>query len=177
MLSGGGSYSVSPYKHPHAFSPLHPSHSADPYRLHSPPRATSPGATSTSNNNLLKDHYDHLLHTFELHSRERLLALRESLTRLHSDLDLDDVIRALREDPSSAHFAHQRMREICDNHIIAEGEKEIQQLRAENLIVREALVKFEQNAAQRQMQANNEEVEARIRGITQKKDRYKAVAG
>jgi hypothetical protein len=42
------------------------------------------------------------------------------------------------------------MREICDNHIIAEGEKEIQQLRAENLIIREGLLKFEQNMAQRQ---------------------------
>jgi hypothetical protein len=75
------------------------------------------------------------------------------------------VIRALREDPSSSHFAHQRMREICDNNLIAEGEKEIQQLRAENLIIREALLKFEQNMSHRQAQVNNEEIEARIKGV------------
>lgn len=80
-------------------------------------------------------------------------------------MDLDDVIRALREDPSSSQFAHQRMREICDNHIIAEGEKEIQQMRAENLIIREALLKFEQNMVQRQAQLNNEEIESRIKGV------------
>ena len=51
----------------------------------------------------------------------------------------------MREDPSSALFAIQRMREVCDNHIISESEREIQVLRAENLLIREALVKFEQN--------------------------------
>ncbi len=117
-MLGNSSYSLSPFKH-QAFTPLHPSHS-DPYtRLHSPSRPVSPGAT-------LRDHYDHLLHAFELHSRERLLSLKESLSRIQSEhFELDDVIRALREDPTSAQFAMQRMREICDNHLIVEGEKEI----------------------------------------------------
>ena len=57
------------------------------------------------------------------------------------------------------------MREICDNHIIAEGEKEIQHLRAENLIIREALLKFEQNMSQRQAHLNNQEIESRIKGV------------
>jgi hypothetical protein len=93
--------------------------------------------------NSVKEHYDAVMHSLELYQRERNLSLREQLTRLQNELDLDDVIRALREDPASAQFAVQRMREICDNHIISEGEREIQVLRAENLLIREALVKFE----------------------------------
>ncbi len=48
-------------------------------------------------------------------------------------------------------------------------------MRAENVLIREALLRFEQNAQTRM--ANGEEAEARVKAIRQKKDRYKAVAG
>jgi hypothetical protein len=91
--------------------------------------------------------------------------LRESLSKLQADLDTDDVIRALREDPSSSHFAHQRMREICDNHIIADGEREIQQLRAENIVLREGMLKVQQSKVNQQAQVKSEEVESQVKNI------------
>ena len=64
--------------------------------------------------------------SFELYQRERLLSLKSGLAKLlNVDLEADEVIRALRDDPNSMGFAYQRMREVVDNALIAENEHQI----------------------------------------------------
>jgi hypothetical protein len=89
----------------------------------------------------VKDYYDQVLNSYELYQRERFLALKQGLAKIFNDLDSDEVIRTLREDPNSAGFAYQRMREVLDNALIAENEQQIQNLRGENLIMKEQLTK------------------------------------
>lgn len=119
-----------------------------------------------------------MLSTYELYQRERFLALKQGLAKLFNDLDSDEVIRTLREDPNSAGFAYQRMREVLDNALIAENEQQIQNLRGENLIMKEQLTKI--NAKCSQLEQENKgkriDIEAKIKGLEQKKDRYKDAA-
>jgi hypothetical protein len=89
----------------------------------------------------VKEHYDQVLSSFELYQRERMLTLKQGLAKLLTDLDADEVIRAMRDDPNTANFAYQRMREVVDNALIAENEQHIQTLRGENLILKEQLSK------------------------------------
>ena len=53
----------------------------------------------------VKEHYDQVLNSYELYQRERLLALKQGLAKILNELDADEVIRTLREDPNSASFA------------------------------------------------------------------------
>ena len=119
-----------------------------------------------------------MLNTYELYQRERFLALKQGLAKIFNDLDSDEVIRTLREDPTSAGFAYQRLREVLDNALIAENEQQIQNLRGENLIMKEQLTKV--NAKCSQLEQENKgkriDIEAKIKGLEQKKDRYKDAA-
>jgi len=70
------------------------------------------------------------------------------------------------------------MREVLDNALIAENEQQIQNLRGENLIMKEQLTKV--NAKCSQLEQENKgkriDIEAKIKGLEQKKDRYKDAA-
>ena len=126
----------------------------------------------------VKDHYDQVLVSFELYQRERLLSLKQGLAKVLNDLSADEVIRALREDPHSAGFAYQRMREVVDNALITENEQQIQILRGENLILKEQLGKVTAKLehAEKDAKAREEKLEAKLKAIDNKKERYKDAA-
>ena len=126
----------------------------------------------------VKDYYDQVLNSYELYQRERFLALKQGLAKIFNDLDSDEVIRTLREDPNSAGFAYQRMREVLDNALIAENEQQIQNLRGENLIMREQLTKVNAKCSQLELEnkGKQNDIDAKIKGLEQKKDRYKDAA-
>jgi hypothetical protein len=126
----------------------------------------------------VKDYYDQVLNSYELYQRERFLALKQGLAKIFNDLDSDEVIRTLREDPNSAGFAYQRMREVLDNALIAENEQQIQNLRGENLIMREQLTKVNAKCSQLELEnkGKRNDIDSKIKGLEQKKDRYKDAA-
>jgi chromosome segregation ATPase len=126
----------------------------------------------------VKDHYDQVLNSFELYQRERLLALKQGLAKILNDLDGDEVIRTLREDPNSASFAYQRMREVLDNALIAENEQQIQTIRGENLILKEQLAKATQKTGQLELEVKclTERHEGKTKALETKKERYKEAA-
>ena len=126
----------------------------------------------------VKDYYDQVLNSYELYQRERFLALKQGLAKIFNDLDSDEVIRTLREDPNSAGFAYQRMREVLDNALIAENEQQIQNLRGENLIMREQLTKVNAKCSQLELEnkGKRNDIDSKIKGLEQKKERYKDAA-
>ena len=75
--------------------------------------------------------------------RQRMLNLREGLSRVQEGFKSDEIIGAMREDPSTQGYVFQRMREVLDNYVILEQEQNMANLRSDNIILRERVLFYE----------------------------------
>lgn len=72
-----------------------------------------------------------------------MLNLREGLSRVQENFKTDEIISAMREDPSTSGYVYQRMREVLDNYLIVEQETTLSNLRSDNIILRERVLFYE----------------------------------
>ncbi len=58
---------------------------------------------------------------------------------------MDEVIKAMQSDQSSCNYAYMRMKEVIDNAMIADYEKQLINLKQENILIKEKILSYEQS--------------------------------
>ena len=76
------------------------------------------------------------MNEFDLYHKERALNLRECLSKVINGFEYDQVLSTMREDPNTAAFACQRMKEVVDNKILANNEVCLNNLFSENILLK-----------------------------------------
>ncbi|TNV86198.1 hypothetical protein FGO68_gene12493 [Halteria grandinella] len=163
--------SPNPHQTTSRFASLSPSFRAQ--KTHSitfSPHEHSQGVPQQS----ISSHYEQVLQAFELHHKDRLIALREGIYRIMHDCESDEILKAMREDQTTQSYTYQRMREVIDNALVTELEQQNSNLRNENVVLREQVRK--EREGQRAKGKSEEQASVRIKGLKQKKDRYKQMA-
>jgi len=102
-----------------------------------------------------EQHFHERLKTLNQVYENRIRSLGEEVRRAYVNLQGDDILNTMKDDPSSSEFAEQRIREIIEDSLSSEQERFIQNLANENAQLRSELTQVQsENHQQSEEQGN-----------------------